>query len=128
MTGLIYLNGCNQDVMLAYAPTAPGHHASLWVEAPQLNEGATQWWSDFRHPARIVDGVGVIEFKIPNAAVIQFPGEGAVDCSGLEDGLPKLKKKKKKKKDGDPDDPVQEFDVDPQTPEASTDVTMLGGV
>lgn len=126
MGGLIYLTGCGGNVR-AYAPKATGHHASLWIEGPSLNEAATQWWPGLRHPGRDVDGVALIEFKIPERSVIQFPGAGNVQCVNIEDGLPKLKMKKKKGRNLDPNAQEADFHVDPATAQTNAEVEMYGG-
>lgn len=123
MTGLIYLTGCGKDVR-AYATKAPGHHASLWIEASALNEAATQWWPDLRREPRVVDKEDVIEFVIPGPAMVRFPGEGKADCFNLDDGLPKLQTKKKKKKAGEED---AGFEVNPATAVTNAEVEILGG-
>src|SRR5688572_11097182 len=106
MTGLIYLNGCTEAEKRAYAPQATGHHASLWVEAAQLDDIATEWWSGSRRATRGIDGVEIIEFVIPARATISFPvTAGDVTCDDLDHKLPKLKKKKQ----GQPD---EDFAVD----------------
>lgn len=122
ITGLIYFNGCRETVKRAYAPDgrAEGHFASLWIEANQVKESATEWWSDFRETRR-VEGVDVIEFRIPDDAAITFPDEGSsVSCVELDKKLPKLKKKKH-------DEPEEDFDVDPATAETIAEVTIRGG-
>ncbi len=127
MTGLIYLNGCNGDVR-AYATQAEGHHASLWVEPDDLNESQTSWWEGLRRDPRSVGkDQMVIEFEIPGPADIKFPGSGEVTCSGLEDGLPKLKKQKAKQKADDPDEPVQAFQVTPGAALTNAEVAVEGG-
>jgi hypothetical protein len=120
LTGLIYFNGCNQDERRVFAPDVRGHHASLWLEASQLNEGETQWWTGSRK-SRDVEGVQVIEFRIPAPATITFPDEGnTVSCDDLENKLPKLKKKKQ-------DEPDEDFDVDLENAQTIAEVTISGG-
>jgi hypothetical protein len=127
MTGLIYLTGCGGNVR-AFAPKATGHHPSLWVDALSLNANATQGWPDSQRITRTLDGVEFIEFQVPVPSVITFPGaDEDTICVDIEDGLPKLKKRAKKTKDDDPDEPEQDFQVDPKAREISAVVEMKGG-
>jgi hypothetical protein len=119
MTGLIYLNGCDEDVKRAYAPDGTGeeppHYASLFIAADQIE--ATDWWSESKISH---DKVVTIEFRIPAPSYIWFPDVGnAVSCIDLDDKLPKLKKKKAGKD--------YDFDVDPGTAQAIAQVTIRGG-
>jgi hypothetical protein len=122
MAGLIYLNGCDQEVKRAYAPDGTGddppHHASLWITAADLDQ--ENWWSGQKisHP---VNGDTVFEFRIPEPSTLWFPDDGnAADCYDLDEGLPKLKKKKQ-------DGTEEDFDVDPANAETIAEVTIRGG-
>lgn len=122
ITGLIFLNGCQEAEKRAYAPDGrdEGHFASLWIEASQVEESATNWWPLSRE-TRTVEGVDVIEFRIPEPVNIEFPDDGnAVTCFDLDELLPKLKKKK-------PDESEEDFEVDPATAETIAEVTIGGG-
>jgi hypothetical protein len=121
MTGLIYFNGCNEAVKRAYATdaTESGHFASLWIDADLVEESGTDWWDDSRE-THDVDGVDVVEFRIPDPAEIWFPDEGdAMSCIDLDGKLAKLKKKKQ-------DGTEEEFDVSPAA-QAIAEVTLRGG-
>ncbi|MFL6245625.1 MAG: hypothetical protein ACJ74H_06345 [Thermoanaerobaculia bacterium] len=126
MTGLIYFNGCQEEVKRAYAPDGTEgemipHYASLFIAADQINESGTGWW-DNSWTTRDIGDPPVIEFRIPDAADIWFPDEGnAVSCDDLENKLPKLKKKKTKKGD------LQNFAINPKTPQTIAEVTIRGG-
>jgi len=126
MTGLIYLTGCGRSVR-AFAPKTTGHHPSLWVDADSLNKDATKGWPDSQRITRTLKTVEFIEFQVPVPSVITFPGAGVTNCVDLEDGLPKLKKRPKKAKDDDPDEPEQDFQVDPNAALISAVVEMHGG-
>ncbi|HEX2100406.1 MAG TPA: hypothetical protein VHF69_07075 [Candidatus Synoicihabitans sp.] len=125
VAGLIYFNGCKQNVKRMYAPDGtdekPLHYASLWVAADLLEENATQWWNGFRH-SYAVEGGQVVEFRMPGPAEITFPdlGHSNGTCDDLETKLGKLKKKKQ-------DGTEEDFEIDPATAQTIAEVTIRGG-
>lgn len=124
MAGLIYLTGCDEVAKRAFAPDGrdydPPHYASLWIAEDDVEQD--NWWSGATDKqSRSIDGVTVIEFRIPSPAKLWFPDPGdGVDCYDLEDGLAKLKKK-------NPDDSEEDFEIDPPNAITIAEVAILGG-
>lgn len=123
VAGLVYFNGCKQPVKRMFAPDGtegePPHYAFLWIAADLLEESATQWWDGFSVP-RDVDGVAMVEFRIPEPAEISFPDGDPGTCKDLDNKLPKLKKKQQ-------DGTEENYEVDPATAETIAEATISSG-
>jgi hypothetical protein len=125
MVGLIYFDGCDEEVMHAYAPDGRvakfgvvPHFASLWIQADQVNTDATVWPERETHS---IDGVPVIEFRIPDPTEIVFPvGDDQLSCAALDAVMPKLTAEKKNAKD-------EYFEIDPDNALTIATVTIPGG-
>ena len=121
VAGLIHFDGCIQPPRIMYAPDgsagSPPHYASLWVAADLIDEDETQWWEGFRHSYKDGD---VVEFRMPNPVEILFPEGDPGECWEFE----KLSKMKKKDK---PDDPEEDFVVNPAAAQTIAKATIGTG-
>ena len=132
VTGLIFFNGCNEDVKGMFAPDGrqdlpegiPVHQASLWIAPEHVVGSETAWWPGREGAVRShdIDGATVLEFRIMDPAKIEFPdlNNGDPNCDELDKKLPKLKKKKK-------NGATLDFEIDLDAAETIAEVMLRGG-